>query len=352
MKHIAILIPTLKKGGAEKQAIILMNALGEAGHKVYFVLFYPELGIEPDTLKLISAIDYKIVKLTGNIFTRSYKLYSLLKSEHVDSFFCYLTMPNFIGSIVGRMAGVRQTFTGIRCNWAPKWKLMIEIMASWISTGVIANCYSGVDFFSNRGVKRMITIPNCFIYPSEFFYRQRKDCISIITVARFDVLKDYETAIRSVAFLRVLYSNITFEIVGKYYDVTEDTIRGWLKQYNIEDITHLHIHNQDIPTLLDNADIYLSSSLHEGTSNSIMEALNASLPVIATNVGDNSILVKHGKNGFIVPVKSPEKIAEALKKLCDSYEMRLEMGKIGNEHLRDFYSFEKFKNSYYTLIND
>ena len=95
MKHIAILIPTLKKGGAEKQAIILMNALGEAGHKVYFVLFYPELGIEPDTLKLISAIDYKIVKLTGNIFTRSYKLYSLLKSEHVDSFFCYLTMPNF-----------------------------------------------------------------------------------------------------------------------------------------------------------------------------------------------------------------------------------------------------------------
>lgn len=51
--------------------------------------------------------------------------------------------------------------------------------------------------------------------------------------------------------------------------------------------------------MLDKADIYLSTSLFEGTSNSIMEAMNADLPIVATNVGDNGLLVKNEINGFL-----------------------------------------------------
>ena len=63
----------------------------------------------------------------------------------------------------------------------------------------------------------------------------------------------------------------------------EAQIREWVELYGIKDRTDIHIKPNNVSELERNADIYISTSLFEGTSNSIMEALNWSLPVVATN---------------------------------------------------------------------
>jgi glycosyltransferase involved in cell wall biosynthesis len=65
---------------------------------------------------------------------------------------------------------------------------------------------------------------------------------------------------------------------------------------NIMNRIKIFINPANIPDILNECDIYLSTSLFEGLSNSIMEAMVAGLPVIATDVGDNKYLVKDGFN--------------------------------------------------------
>ena len=66
MDTIAILIPSLKKGGAEKQAVLLKNALSDHYH-VYFILFNAELGHEQELIELGHLDDDHLVKLQGSL---------------------------------------------------------------------------------------------------------------------------------------------------------------------------------------------------------------------------------------------------------------------------------------------
>ena len=137
-------------------------------------------------------------------------------------------------------------------------------------------------------------------------------------------------------------------IVG--YGVLEAQIREWVEQYGIKDRTDIHIKPNNVSELERNADIYISTSLFEGTSNSIMEALNWSLPVVATNVGDNDHLVIDGVNGYLHPIGDATGLTTSLCKLLDSVELRNKMGVRSNQNLRENYSMEIFEKRYLDLI--
>ena len=130
----------------------------------------------------------------------------------------------------------------------------------------------------------------------------------------------------------------------------EAQIREWVEQYGIKDRTDIHIKPNNVSELERNADIYISTSLFEGTSNSIMEALNWSLPVVATNVGDNDHLVIDGVNGYLHPIGDATGLTTSLCKLLDSVELRNQMGVRSNQNLRENYSMEIFEKRYLDLI--
>src|SRR5664280_952701 len=79
-------------------------------------------------------------------------------------------------------------------------------------------------------------------------------------------------------------------IVG--YGPLEKEIRHLAEELNLQKEVEILINPPNIPDILKTCNIYLSASLYEGLSNSIMEAMVAGLPVIATNVGDNCYLIK------------------------------------------------------------
>ena len=216
------------------------------------------------------------------------------------------------------------------------------------ATGTIYNCYSGADYFGQLGFRKdkNIVIPNCFPDIAEPIIRDRYSQKTIITVGRFDPQKDYETLIKSVALLD--REDYRLCIVG--YGILEKQIREWTERYGIKDKTDIYIKPDNVPELERNADIYISTSLFEGTSNSIMEALNWSLPVVATNVGDNDQLVIDGENGYLHPVGDATGLATSLCRLLDSIELRNKMGVKSNQNLRENYSMEIFEKRYLELI--
>jgi glycosyltransferase involved in cell wall biosynthesis len=88
-------------------------------------------------------------------------------------------------------------------------------------------------------------------------------------------------------------------------------------------------HRDDIPELLAQAHMLVLSSDDEGSPNTVLEAMAARLPVIATPAGDAARLVHEGKNGHLVDPDDPEAMARRLVDLARSPERRRRMGEEG-----------------------
>lgn len=347
MKRVSILLSTIDSGGAEKQAVLLATLLAKHT-EVNLIVLYGDHTEYKRNIDLLTESTVKVHKLIGNMLFKLRRIKSIIKESETEVLLNYLTMPNFVGSLVGRMCGIR-VYSGIRNSRMPKSKMLIEKIAhNLLATGTIYNCYSGADYFGNHGFRRKknIVIPNCFPDIEETIIRPDHKVKTIITVGRFDPQKDYETLIKSVS--RLSRNDFRLCIVG--YGVLEEQIRTWVKVYNIENMTDIYIKPNNVSELERNADIYISTSFFEGTSNSIMEALNWSLPVVATHVGDNDHLVIDGENGFLHPIGDVNGLSTSLCQLLDSAKLRNQMGQMGNLNLRENFSMEIFEKRYIDLI--
>ncbi len=347
MKKVAILVSTLKIGGAEKQSVYLFNAL-KKNYETSFIVFHGDM-IDNRNIQLIEGNNYKIIRLHGNLLYKLFFLYEFLNSNRITHLFTYLTKPNFWGSLIARIAGVNNTYTNIRTTTLPPWKIMLEKIASLGAKGIIFNSYSGATIFEKKGFKNSIFIPNCFVNVSEPLVRTKNEEIKIITVGRFVEEKDYFTSLKALRILRDMAVKFIYQIVG--YGQLEQRLREEVIELGLSQHVEIIIKPNNIDELLNKADIYLSTSLFEGTSNSIMEAMNASLPVVATNVGDNNNLVWEGVNGFLNDVGDYVSLSRSIEKLATCYDLRKMYGLKSNEILRKKNSFYKFQQNYFNLIN-
>lgn len=347
MKIISILVPTIDSGGAEKQAVLLAVQLSKL-FDVHLIILYGEHAEYNTNSSMLSESSVHIHKLYGNLIVKLRSTKNLLKYTKTCVLFNFLSLPDIIGSYLGHKLGIK-VYNSIRTTKLQSKKECLERYAHnhW-ATGTIYNCYSGARYFGNRGfnVEKNIVIPNCFPNIEQPLNRQSKHQKTILTVGRFDAAKDYETIIKSVSLLQ--RNDYRLCIVG--YGKLEEQIKKWIKQYGIKEKTDIYIKPDNVSEIERNADIYISASLFEGTSNSIMEALNWSLPVVATDVGDNNHLVINNVNGFLHPVKDIYGISKSLCKLLDSENLRNKMGISGNYNLRENYSMKIFKERYLELI--
>ena len=93
------------------------------------------------------------------------------------------------------------------------------------------------------------------------------------------------------------------------------------------------------------ADIYVLPSYHEGMPNAIIEAMAASLPVIATTVGGIPDMIESGVSGILIPSKNVDSLVDALKLLISNSSLRYQLGGKAREFAREFFAIEtKVKN--------
>jgi glycosyltransferase involved in cell wall biosynthesis len=349
MRAIAVFVKNLTSGGAEKQSVLLAKAL-MWDYEVHYIIFNGKKVHQKYINMLECDRKIHIHKLEGCFFGKFTAFFTLLKQNDIKAIFSYLTAANFYACMTG-LCYKTNVYTGLRNAKLPLLKLWIDrCMANHFATCAISNCYSGKEYFVERGFKewKIIVIPNCIDEIFPYTKKYANDVIRIITVGRFVAQKDYETAIHAISDLRKINANIRFMLVG--YGDLENQIRKWVDKYGINAITDICINPNNISDLLNQADIYLSTSLFEGTSNSIMEAMNANLPIVATDVGDNKYLVAENRNGFLHKAGDFSNISKSLTMLVDNEELRVSMGKYSKQLLSDKYSTKPFKEKYIQLL--
>lgn len=103
-------------------------------------------------------------------------------------------------------------------------------------------------------------------------------------------------------------------------------------------ISHVHFlgFRRDVPQLLHAADIFVLPSRREGLPRSVMEAMAAGKPVVATDVRGNRDLVEHEVTGLLVKLGDTQGLADALLRLTCDPPLRVRMGQAGRERIQAY----------------
>lgn len=351
-KNLTIFTGGLGAGGAEKQSILLAKAL-QKKYSVVLVSFHGNKFLKRN-IDFLKSEGIEHFQLTGSYLARIRSFYSLLKTKKTNVLINFLPANNIVGGILGKLHGVDKIICGIRNSRLGRYKYLMLLFCHHILSHVtVFNNYAGLKYYAKRGFStiKSTVITNCiFPLPSQKTSQLKNQKVVILMVARFVAQKDYFTAIDAFSLLLSEYklANVVLECVGR--GVQEKKIQQYLIMKGLENNVKIYIDPDNVNEHYERADVFLQTSLFEGFSNTIMEAMGYSLPIVATDVGDNSVLVKNNLNGFLTPTKDPKTISEKLYQLVTSSQLRQKMGENGCNMISESYTLESFSKSYIKII--
>ena len=295
-----------------------------------------------------------MVVLPRLFLKRMLYLFRMFKANNGAALFNYLTYPDFWGGMVAWLAGLRKIIGGIETDRMFGRKFVAEYISHKLfSHMTICNSHRAFDFFTRRGFSRdrMIVMPSGIVpMDSPLNDEPQSDCeCSIITVGRFVPAKDYLTWINVFAKVHAARPHVRATIIG--YGEQEVLIRKQIERFELNAVVSiLPGQTTNVSAALKKHQLYLTTSEREGTSNTVLEAMNAELPVVATDVGDNSHMITNGVSGYICPVKDVEALSFALITLIDNYKLRKEMGKNAKNKILEEYSLDVILSRYMKLV--
>jgi len=229
------------------------------------------------------------------------------------------------------------------------------------SSAVIANSHAGINVYKPQSSKAHV-IYNGFDFdriknltPAEILkkkYGIPENQFVVGMVARFEKHKDYETFLSAASRILKQGKDAIFLLVGDgrqlpvyesvYSKGFDDRIRFLGRQQNVEEIINIF-------------DIGVLATFTEGISNSVMEYMALKKPVVVTDCPGNREIVVHGKTGFVVPVKNPDRLAEKISELLIDGRLREQCGEAGYKRIVENFTIgimaEGFLNIYRNIIN-
>jgi L-malate glycosyltransferase len=163
-------------------------------------------------------------------------------------------------------------------------------------------------------------------------------------VGRIEPEKDHRNLLQAFRTLVDHRQAVRLLIVG------DGSLRAELESYSRslgleQNVTFLGARN-DIPEVLAALDVFVLSSVHEGVPLSVVEAMGAGKPIIATDVGGLRLLVKPSFNGLLVPAADPAALEAAMSDLTGNPTLREEMGARSRQIARDSFSVSTMINRY------
>jgi sugar transferase (PEP-CTERM/EpsH1 system associated) len=166
------------------------------------------------------------------------------------------------------------------------------------------------------------------------------------TVGRLDPVKDQACLIR--AFARAAGEAKRILVIAGDGPCREE-LAALIKELAIGDRVRLLGERNDIPLILRALDVFVLSSIGEGISNAILEAMAAGLPVIATRVGGNVELVRDALTGRLIEPRRPEALAEALGAYFGDPELARAHGAAGRERVATDFGLDRMLADYMSL---
>lgn len=238
----------------------------------------------------------------------------------------------------------RRVVRRLLAPWVDRFVTVSEDLARWLVEDVriaarkVVHIPNGVDTerFSPEGreqARRSLDVP----YGATVF-----GC-----VGRLDPVKDHASLLRAFAAVGSGGAPVLLLLAGE--GPMRAAIEAEIRRLGLDARVRLLGERSDVPDVLRALDVFLLPSVGEGMSNSILEAMAAGLPVIATRVGGNPQLVRDGATGTLVAAGDPEGLAAAMRRYLGEPELRAAHGRAARLRSEAEFSLTRMVAAYSAL---
>lgn len=349
---IAFIITRLDDiGGAQIHVRDLSAALRAEGHDA--VVLGGRDGVLADELRAHGVPCYSLRHLSREVSPiqdlRCFsELHRTLREIEPDVISTHSTKAGFIGRIAGKMLGIPTLFTAHGWGFTegrPPLQAFgfwaIERMVATWAAKIITVCESDRTAALRARVAsndRLTTIHNAMPDIDETLRaRPGKSPAKLVMVARLSHWKDHPTVLRALSGLTDLEWELELIGDGPLRDQVEELTRSLGLSSRV---TFLGF-RLDVPERMAGAQVFLLISKWEGFPRSILEAMRAGLPVVATDVGGVQESVVHGKTGFVIPRGDVDRLRECLRQLLTCSELRIKMGGASRARYEEKFTFDR-----------
>jgi len=299
-----------------------------------------------------------------------WKLYSLMKKKSFDIVHCHSSKAGVLGRLAARLAAVPKIFFTVHGWGINKYQSQparffytwAERLAGAVSTRVI--CVSESDLLKGRNL-RLVAHDKLYVIYNGVTDSQKKggalrgelnikkEDIIIGTVARLAQQKDPLFLLELAEWMIKHPKNDLSEVRIYFVFIGDGPLKAECEKFvirkGLDERVFLLGAREDAVELVRDFDVFALFSRWEGLPLTIIEAMLAGVPVVATDVGGVDELVVDGETGFLIRGLDPEAAERALLKLLADGELRRRLGEAGRKRAREKFSLEEMVRRYREL---
>ena len=335
---ILIVVPSLTLGGAEKQALEYAKSLKRIG-LTPLMLGIGREGEMVSKLKELE-IDYKTYSFSNFFNTSKFNqfLFLLQFTFYVRNLKCktgisFTYWPNVIFKLISKFSGIKTMYWNQRSVDDKLQPVFWERLSRNMKVNYLANSIASARSISKRHAvsqKDIQVIYNVMDFSSSDIIKQKKSTIDIIMVANFFEEKDHFTLIKAFHELVMQHLNLDLKLhlVGTAPGESRRLLEVKAMAFDLGLCKKVVFHGvvSDVKSMLLQMDIGVLSTYSEGFSNSIMEYMDAGLPVVASAIGPNLEALTELNKAFLFEVEHVDELASKFEILILDENLRREIG--------------------------
>jgi glycosyltransferase involved in cell wall biosynthesis len=344
--RVAHLIDTLRPAGAEKQLVTVVTGL-DRRRFAPLVICLTALGPYAQTLRE-AGVPVHLVGKRHKLGVRAYsRLRALLRREQPDVLQTWM----FTCNLYGRLAALGLPIATLASEVAAdpgksSLRLAVDRLLAGGTTALYVNSTRVAEFYRRRcGIPadKIVIIPNGVRVPEAVPVARaalgvRPEAFLVCCAGRLSPEKGFDRVIDALAEPPLRGRAVELVIAGE--GPSRGALEALVHTRNLAGRVRLLGHRDDLAGVIRAADAFVLSSLHEGMSNVLMEALALGTPCVATPVGGVRELIEDGRSGLVVARSHPALLAEALARLLESPELAARLGAAARERMRRLFSIE------------
>lgn len=360
-QKIALFINSTDPGGAETLVIDLAVAYRSRGHEVE-IWHFGNQWLE----KAAARRQSPILELDDRHFRRFYRLplfahylSRVIRNRGITAVHSHLYGAVIAAAPAARLAGCRHVGTlhdvytlreasgrvyGLR--WAERMGTRLVCVSRVIEEEI--RCRDRRSWRHLRTIHNGIATDRNQSDSRALASRWQAARTEFVCVARLVPIKNLELLVGAVAALHDIAGHFRVRVIG------DGPERGRLEDLaasrGVGDAIKFCGFRDNVDAVLSESHCFILPSLSEGLSCSIMEAMRAGIPVIATDVGGNRELVVDGQTGHLVPSEDTGALARAMRDVVNSRRWAEEAGRAARQRIESYFSVDAMVDAYLAMF--
>lgn len=357
--HIQHVLLSLQPGGLENGVVNIVNGLDPSRFRSSLCCLQGAGGF----VSRVRAPDVSIHEMglgRGNDYRLPWRLARLFRRTRPDIVHTRNPEAFFYGFLGAKLAGVRALIHSEHGRTFPdkRHRLWVQQLFSRYTTAVFAVSeqlkrdlvrevglsasrievlYNGVDFSRCASIDRESVRRHLNVGAGD---------IVIGSVGRLVPVKNYPLLLRAI---RGLAANAVIIVVLVGDGPERTALMTMAQELGLGERVCFLGHRDDVFELLAAMDVFVLPSVSEGMSNTLLEAMAAGVPVIASDVGGNPEIVRDGLDGLLFPTADEAALRERLQRVCTDPSLRACLGKAARERVLEGFSIKAMIDRYEQL---